>query len=436
MSLSSRIAVVALLGLGIFLTALAAGIRWAAGSIADDHTEAYLAAYADVLVTAIRIEGGIPRVPENRSVVFEIPRDWQIEHGKHKGQRSRNLASAFPVFPEAQEGVRFLFSDPKGRQIDAYQRSYRFSGNRWVAVTFGIDASEAAAYAAEQRAALRDKLNPVVFIAGVLGVLILASQIAAVILPLRRLREDLAELKQGRKKRLDDQYPSELHSLTREINGQLERSEASLKRYRLLASNLAHAIKTPLTALRIEAESGGTASHLEAIDAIDAIVERNLARARISSSDSRPATFAEVEPLLAALSRTYQKLSMKAIHLSVADRLFFKGDVQDFVEAIGNIIENACKHATSSVRVSAEVGQIIVSDDGPGIASDERRMVLKRGARLDESGSGIGLSIAAEIADSYGGSIELDESGAGGLEVTIRMSALVANPTQAPARSG
>ena len=75
---------------------------------------------------------------------------------------------------------------------------------------------------------------------------------------------------------------------------------------------------------------------------------------------------------------------------------------------VGNLLDNACKWAKGNVSVSAERAKdadminIFVDDDGPGLTEADRAKVVKRGQRLDETkpGSGLGLSIVADLAIS------------------------------------
>jgi signal transduction histidine kinase len=67
--------------------------------------------------------------------------------------------------------------------------------------------------------------------------------------------------------------------------------------------------------------------------------------------------------------------------------------------------------------------RIAVEDDGPGIPEERRAEVLKRGRRLDETmpGSGLGLDIVQDIAEIYGGSLQLNVSSMGGLRVDLEL---------------
>ena len=81
------------------------------------------------------------------------------------------------------------------------------------------------------------------------------------------------------------------------------------------------------------------------------------------------------------------------------------------------------------MRVSAvqrdQALHILVEDDGPGLPSDKRSAVLERGRRLDATmpGSGLGLPIAQEIAEAYGGALTLGQSDLGGLQAELRLPA-------------
>ena len=89
---------------------------------------------------------------------------------------------------------------------------------------------------------------------------------------------------------------------------------------------------------------------------------------------------------------------------------------------LGNLIENAARHARSRVRIGCrEDGLIYVEDDGPGIAESDRAKALERGKRLDEKGdgTGLGLAIVQEVLEAYGRKLTLQTSDLGGLRAVF-----------------
>jgi signal transduction histidine kinase len=106
-------------------------------------------------------------------------------------------------------------------------------------------------------------------------------------------------------------------------------------------------------------------------------------------------------------------------------------DREDILELLGNLLDNACKWARQEVQVSIthnvsqERFELIVEDDGPGIAEPEREQVLSRGTRIDEQvqGHGLGLGIVRDIVEHCGGELSLQQSSLGGLAVVIHLPA-------------
>ena len=142
---------------------------------------------------------------------------------------------------------------------------------------------------------------------------------------------------------------------------------------------------------------------------------------------------------LSALSRALQKIyEARALHFQVEcpNGVRFSGEKQDFEEMAGNLMDNACKWARSSVRVKVQAPdgalpqsdrtfELIIEDDGPGLPEDFRRSAVKRGRRLDENvpGSGLGLSIVADLSHLYRGSLRLEEATTGGLRACLTLPA-------------
>ena len=147
-----------------------------------------------------------------------------------------------------------------------------------------------------------------------------------------------------------------------------------------------------------------------------------------------------MKPVVEQLIRTFEKIYRDRAIAFVAeapDGLRFRGEPQDLTDLIGNLLDNAGKWAHSRIVIHAEPEPAAeasgrryfaasIDDDGPGLDEQERAAALERGRRLDESrpGSGLGLSIVADLAAAYGGSLKLDLSPLGGLRATLRLPRL------------
>ncbi len=135
-------------------------------------------------------------------------------------------------------------------------------------------------------------------------------------------------------------------------------------------------------------------------------------------------------PSVEGLTRTLLRIHAGrglAIVADVPAEHFIRGQREDLEEMLGNLLDNACKWAKSSVKIQSveENGALIITvdDDGSGLPSSMRDQVLQRGVRADETapGSGLGLAIARDLAELYGGAIVLENSPMGGLRASLRL---------------
>ncbi|WNJ88921.1 ATP-binding protein [Bosea sp. 685] len=161
-------------------------------------------------------------------------------------------------------------------------------------------------------------------------------------------------------------------------------------------------------------------------------VQYYLDRARAAALSGALGGVTETAPSLDALIRTFSKISqgrgITGSH-SVPAGIRFRGEKQDFEEMLGNLLDNAFKWADATVEVSlapsSDAGieriALLIDDDGPGLPNEAMADVLKRGRRLDETipGSGLGLSIVADLAKLYGGGLSLQKSPLGGLRARL-----------------
>jgi signal transduction histidine kinase len=261
-------------------------------------------------------------------------------------------------------------------------------------------------------------------------------QVRVGLLPLRRVSEALARIRDGKARRLDGRFPAEIAPLAGELNSLIEHSAEVVGRARTHVSNLAHFLKTPLTVLSSEAAANPgpfADAVMRQVMTMRRQVDHYLARARAAGAVDVLGNRTPVKPVLDDLARVLKRIHAErdiAIDVACPPGLGFRGERQDLEEMAGNLIDNACKWAHSRVTVAAARDgarfTLVVGDDGEGLDEDERQHVGERGERLDESvpGSGLGLAIVRDIAKLYGGSFELGESPLGGLETKVTLPAI------------
>ena len=298
--------------------------------------------------------------------------------------------------------------------------------------------------AADRRPALADAgrftatllIALAVMAAGLIAMVLL--QVGVGLAPLNRLSGDVAEVRRGKRARLEGAYPTEVAPLTDELNALLDHNRAVVERARTHVGNLAHALKTPIAVLLNEAR-GQTGPLADLVtrqaDAMSHNVDHYLQRAQAAARAETVGARCEVRPVLDDIARTLERLYGRTQDMDILVEpgpvLVFKGERQDLEEMAGNLMENACKYGGGTVRIGLREGrapsvlEIAIEDDGPGLPPEARETALKRGGRLDEStpGQGLGLSIVAELARLYGGELSLGESALGGLAAVLRLPA-------------
>jgi signal transduction histidine kinase len=262
------------------------------------------------------------------------------------------------------------------------------------------------------------------------------------LLPLRQIGRGLADIRSGKANTLQGDLPAEIEPLQLELNELIHSNQEIVDRARRHVGNLAHALKTPLAVITNEAreEKGGFGTKVaEQAQIMSDNVSHYLDRARMAARVNVIGRVTPLAPVVEALVRALQRIHHeKDVKISVQcpPDARFRGERQDLEEMLGNLLDNACKWARKNIVLVVEVPPdtghahrqrltITVSDDGPGVADAERATIAKRGMRLDETkpGSGLGLSIVTDLAQSYGGSCELARGPKGGLSVCLQLPA-------------
>jgi two-component system sensor histidine kinase QseC len=282
-------------------------------------------------------------------------------------------------------------------------------------------------------------LAPLLVALPVLGLFIWLS-IGRGLAPLGRLGQEVAERRADNLGALATRdVPAEVLPLVQGLNALFERVGRLVENERRFTADAAHELRTPLAALKTQAQvargASGDAERNHALDSVIAgcdratrLVEQLLTLARLEPDQARPPlrcepgsiarqVVAELAP--AALAKNVE------IELCAAQPVSILGYADLIGVLLRNLVDNAVRYspAGSTVRVEVTHGRIDVSDQGPGIPLEERAKVGQRFYRIvgsGEEGSGLGLSVARRIAEIHAAELTLGEAEGGrGLRATV-----------------
>ncbi|MDX8410387.1 MAG: sensor histidine kinase, partial [Mariprofundaceae bacterium] len=251
---------------------------------------------------------------------------------------------------------------------------------------------------------------------------------------LKRVQQDMHRWEAGELDQLDEDVPGEVHPLVAEFNHLLAVIKRRLDRSRNALGNLAHALKAPLTLMQQMLESGqmdqsSSAREMQQqLDVLHHRIDTELARARLAGKayGQKLNIRQTVGELIDILNKLYRDRGL-AIVTSIPQGLTFSADKQDMQELFGNLMDNACKHAKTRVRLHLEntPGLVFsIEDDGPGSPQHMLDALAGRGVRVDEirEGHGLGLAIVKDIVDSYDGSLQFSQSEElGGFKASVQL---------------
>jgi signal transduction histidine kinase len=229
----------------------------------------------------------------------------------------------------------------------------------------------------------------------------------------------------------------ELGRLGRTLNEMLQRVQSSVERERTLVSDASHELRTPLAVLRTELELIGRerpagpelqsaiGSAIEETDRLSRLTDDLLLLAR--ADDDRFAIAPRNVPAATLLeqaadrARRQPAAAGKRITIDAAPETEVLADPARAGQAIDNLLTNALRYATASIRLSARNGgpfvELHVTDDGPGFPADFLPHAWERFARADsartEDGTGLGLAIVRVIAEAHGGQAHAEDASPG-----------------------
>ena len=235
----------------------------------------------------------------------------------------------------------------------------------------------------------------------------------------------------------------EINKLALEINRMLEKIEQLTLGMRTVLDSAAHDLRTPLNRLQATAEAGigqlqPGSNERRVLERVTIEVDRMrstldaLLRIALAETGTVAREPVDLSALVASMVELYEPVSEeRGLQLigRVAPGAVVLGSRQLLAQAIANLLDNALKftpsggHIRVQLQASGAATEIVIEDDGPGIAPDKRELVLGRRVRLDEArnlpGSGLGLSLVAAVAKLHGARLILDDAQPG-LRVSLR----------------
>lgn len=410
-------------------TLLSASFRDAVHSALDDR----LAGMLNVVIAGIAFDPATDALVLDRRLGdprFERVYSgwyWQVTDNSTRELTSRSLWDQRLPEQTGQQRIVTETSGPQGQTLRLVQQTVQLPNlpDR-LRVTVAADMAEVRGEIARFETLLAVSLT----VLGLLLLLLIGWQIQWGLAPLRRLEQNLGAVESGRADTLATDLPEELARLARATNQLLARDQLLIERGRSAAGNLAHALKTPVAVLQTLVEKLPPAQQpafQEELQRLNGAVRHHLARAAAAG----PAGLGGGIILATALEPVIQGLSTLAKRRGLRFDQALQGpepvhiEQQDIQEMVGNLLENAVNWAHQHVRLNVTQTTdgiaIVIEDDGPGLTDAECQQVLSRGTRLDESrsGSGLGLSIVAELAGLYRGHLSLGRSRLGGLQARL-----------------
>ncbi|MGA8988293.1 sensor histidine kinase [Aeromicrobium sp.] len=242
----------------------------------------------------------------------------------------------------------------------------------------------------------------------------------------------------------------EVHRLATTMNAMLDRLEHSQEAQRRFVADASHELRSPLSTVMANLQitganpdpEGWPESHAAMVaetSRLDDIITDLLTLAEsdhgLSVSEREDVDVGEVVAEQIRRLRSTSKLDIKA----EVSPVVVSASLHHVRQIVRNLADNAAAHARSTVELSVvEDGQwafIEVADDGVGLAPEDRERVFDRFVRLDAGrardagGTGLGLAIVKELAESYGGSVSVDQAHMGGARFRVQLPMGVNRPT-------
>ncbi|WP_084174979.1 sensor histidine kinase [Afifella pfennigii] len=354
--------------------------------------------------------------------------------------------------PEAAEDVAFAHASFAGEPVRlvALKRHFAeraFRGTVTVVVGQTLRARSELAWDIAGSALV------VVAVAGLLMVALVIFAIRSALLPLRRIENLLSSREPQDLTPLRLAVPSEIGHLTAAINRFMARIDRQVTATRGLIADASHQLRTPVTALRAQAELAAEENDPERQRAIVArIHKRAVGLGRLTDQILSHAMIIHRAEAVPRESVDLRLVAMKAVEETDAgvegagapirldlpeEPVLCRGDEFSLVEAVKNLLNNALKHGRPPVDLSAanegERALITVRDTGEGLPPEDWQAASRRffdSAGASPSQAGLGLAIVGAVAKAHGGSLKFARPPEGGFAASLVVPAAPAEKSE------
>lgn len=238
----------------------------------------------------------------------------------------------------------------------------------------------------------------------------------------------------------------EVGRLARTMNTMLDRLEASAAQRRRFVSDASHELRSPVATLRAGLEASrnkpgpdGWAARVDGLlaeeERLETLLDDLLLLASYDEHGPGTSTASSVDLVVLAVEEAQRPRRGPVRTVTPPDcrPVTVSGSRRQLARALSNLIDNAARHATAQVEVTVHrdvaTARIIVDDDGPGIAPDDRERVFERFTRLDDGrarhhgGTGLGLAVVRSIVTGHHGRVHIDTSPLGGARLVAELPA-------------
>jgi len=428
-------------GLATSLIGLMILLGWAQILVMQQLTESVVTARAEhdsqSLLASLQFDiAGVPNIDHARlGAVYSQPYSGHyyqiIIADQEKPLRSRSLWDASLEFTSPALGKTKTINNhgPDEQSLLIHVASYQ-KQDRLVTIAIAEDITPIYQ---------QERFYTFVFIGLAISALLLILIVQRIIVqfsfrPLTQIQREIQQLSEGQQGHLTEAVPDELLPLVIEINHLLLLMSQRLERSRNALGNLAHTLKGPLNLMMQMAHNDKIKQYPEIhtdlqehTTRMQQIINHELKRARLAGAGMPGQQFIpseEIPNLIRVLQQIYHNKSL-TFNCQIQQGVLSNTDRDDMLELLGNLLDNSCKWAKSTIRCTIETGamlSITIEDDGPGCSSDQIETITQRGIRVDENiqGHGLGLAIVKEIAQIYHFELHLDQSPIlGGLRVKL-----------------